>query len=263
MSATAPTLPFDDEKPIGHNSAGDPAAIRADFSERVIAFLKGADVWAKRETLDEALAPRAKDFVAGAKKLLKEADAARVVEKKPHADKVKDVDAWWGDLATKVDKIVALTTPKLTAYAKAEQVKKDAAAAEANRIAQEKENARQAALLAAANATSDSERIEAESRADTAARELKVAQREERKAEAPVRIASATGLARAGGMRKEWTALLVEPSRAALHYRNHPEVVDLIKRLALRDLREAPSPGGEKRIPTIPGVTFTSEEKFS
>jgi colicin import membrane protein len=265
MTTTAqPVLPFDGDKPMGHNSAGAPDATRADFTERVAAFLKGADVWATRDTLDADLAARATDFVGGAKKLRKQADEARKVEKQPHADKVKEVDGWWGALDTKIEKLLKSTADKLTAYARIEQERKQREAEEARRKVEAAEQARKDAELAAAAATTESARIEAEAQADVAARNVKEASREEKRAAAPVKVASATGLARTGSMRKVWAVKIDDLTRAMLHLKktNEPAFVEFVTQLAGAELRAAPVTDGEKQIPVIPGVTFSFTEKF-
>ncbi|MDX2236642.1 MAG: hypothetical protein NW203_03670, partial [Hyphomonadaceae bacterium] len=60
---------------IGHNNPPpDAMLVREDILARARICAEAADVWAGRETLDAETAPRARDFIAGAKKLAKEAE---------------------------------------------------------------------------------------------------------------------------------------------------------------------------------------------
>jgi hypothetical protein len=261
MSAT-PILPFD-EKPIGHNSGGDPEAIRLELGQAASKFVEGLDVWLARGELTADTAPRARDFIAGAKKLLKEADAARRAEKAPHEARAKEVDAAWKPIAARITAAIEGVTPLLDAFGKAEQARKLEIARAAQAKADAAEAERRAAAEEAARAQTESQRIAAQERADAAAAEAAAAERAAQIE--PTRIESATGLANRLGARKVWDCEVEDLTRAILHFRKHdPDAVrELVVQLSKAALRTAPTVDGVKQVPDIPGVRFTVTEKFA
>lgn len=241
---------------IGHNSAASSAL--DDFAERIGEFLRGGDIWAGRGALDDELAPRARDFIAGAKKLRKQADDARAAAKKPHADAAKTVDDTWRPLLERIDKIVALVTPKLADYIEAKRKLAEAQAREAHARQREAEAAQAAALADALNATTQSARILAEERAGAAAREQEAAKHAEAQAKAPVRVDSATGLANRLGLRRVRHAKLASLPIAAAHFKDAPDLRECLEKLANSELRAA---GVEADI-AIPGFEIMVTEKI-
>lgn len=252
----SPMLPLESgEAAIGHNSS-DPVAKREAFVERVSAFLRGLDVWTQRKTVDADTAPRLRDFIAGLKKLAKEADEARKAEKKPHDDAAKAVQAAWAPIADKIDAALKSAEPILAAFLREEQRKADEAKAEAARKAREAEAAAAAARADAAAAATESARIEAEARAAELA---KAAKAENRAAKAgPTRVESATGLANRAGLREVRSARIIDLARAVFHYRDHPDMADLILRLANADIRASKGEAIE-----IPGIAIDVEQKLA
>lgn len=243
------TTPFDAPAGIGHNS-------RAYFADALAAQLKGADVWATRPTLDADTAPRARDFVAGLKKLFKEADEARKTEKAPHTEAAKAVDDGWRPTLTAIERTLNGIEPKLATFLRAEKAKADAAKAEADRQRRAAEAQVLAAQEAAARAQTESAKIVALAEADAAAAAAKRAA--DAAAAPPVRVDSATGLARRAGLRTVRKARIDDLGRALLHYRTRPEVAALIEQLANAEIRAA------KGVPlTIPGVTVVETQELS
>lgn len=247
----------------GHNSADEHAAAFADFQQRIAAFLQGADVWDKRAAFDEHDAEKANDFITGAKRLKAQADKARAAEKQPHLDAGREIDARWKGLDARLDKIIAVVQPKLKAFldakkAAAQQVRIEAAAkaAEAERRAKAAEADAAAAATASARIAAE-ERAEAERRAAEAARDSVAAN------SGPVRVGSATGLANHRGLKLKRVPVIVSMAQALAHYRDEPELAELIERLAARDLREAPARAGVKQIPAIPGIRFEEKEDLA
>lgn len=234
---------------IGHNS-------RAYFDDRLAEFLKGLDVWGDRPALDADTAPRARDFIAGAKKLLKETDEARKADKEPHMTAAKAVDEAWRPTLTAIESVIAKVEPKLTAWLREEKRKADEARAEAERQRVAAEKAALAAAEDAARATTDSARIGAERRQQEAeaatARAAKAAKSE------PTRVESATGLARRAGLRTVRKARIVSVALALTHYRGNAEVLALIERLANADIRAA-----KGAAITIPGVEIDETEELA
>jgi hypothetical protein len=243
--------------------ANDPdpfAAARADIDQRLGAFLEGADVWAQRSELNEDTAWRANDFIAGAKKLLKDAEDARKAEKKPHMDAAKEVDRTWDAIKTRIEKVIGVVTPLLAAHLRKKEEERRAREEEARRKAREAEEAARLAAADAAAAQSAQARIEAEARAEAEAQRAKEAEAEAARAREPVRVESSTGLTQRKGLRTIRTPVIVSLPQALSHYRAEPELQALILKLAARDLREAPTRRGEKQIPTIPGISWNEEK---
>lgn len=245
MSLDYPSTP---DAGIGHNSS-DPVAKREALREQIAAFLRGLDIWSERKTVTTETAPRMRDFIAGLKKLAKEADEARKAEKKPHDDAAKAVQAAWAPVLDRIDGALKVAEPMLAAYLREEQRKAHEAEMAARRAAEEAERAKAAALADAQAATRESERIEAQARAA----ELEAARQEAAAraaaVSAPVRVESATGLAKRAGLRTVRKARVTDIARALFHYRAHPEIGALIERLANADIRAAK--GAEIAIPGI------------
>lgn len=245
---------------IRSNSDDPFAAKRADIDQRLDAFLQGADIWEQREDLDDAAAAKANDFVTGAKQLLKEAEEARKAEKAPHLAAAKAVDQSWDAIKSRIEKVIDVVVPKLNAYLKRKKEERERAEAEARRKAEEAERARLAAEQDALRAKNASARIEAEERAREQARIAEEEAARAAKAAEPVRVESATGLANRRGLKTKRTPVIVSKALALTHYKDEPEVEELILRLAARDLREAPTVRGKKAIPNIPGIQWKEEQ---
>lgn len=255
MSLAEPISPTP-EPGIGHNSGA--AEAWDDFAERIGEFLRGGDVWAGRPALDDELAPRARDFVAGAKKLRKQADEARAAAKKPYADAAKAVDESWKPLLERLDKVVALVTPKLESYLRVQREAAEAAARQAQARQREAEAAEADARADALSANTESGRILAEERAEAAAREHEQARRAETQANAPVRVESATGLANRMGLRRQRVARLTSLPLAVSHFKDAPELRECLERLANAQARAA----GIGAEIAIPGFEFDMVEKI-
>lgn len=252
------------ETPRAGDNSGDPhAAAFADISENVAAFLKGADVWATRDTFDERDAEKANDFITGAKQLKSKADKARAAEKKPHLDAGREIDARWGALADKLDKIIKPVSVKLEAFLRAQREERAKAQREAEERARQAEDARRAAEADAAKAETPSQQIAAEERANQLAFEASVAQGEARQLGGAARVDSATGLANRRSLKMVRKPAIASLPQALTHYRAEPELAELILKFAARDLREAPTIKGAKKIPTIPGIRWDETEQLS
>lgn len=248
---------------LGHNS-GDPHAIAfADVEARLDAFLAGGDVWDKRKPDDmtDDLAARANDFLAGARKLWKEADEARKAEKQPHLDASRDVEAKWKRLLDRAAKIADVVKPLLEAHLKRKQEAARKAAAEAERVRREAEEAKRRAEQEAANATTVREKIEAQERAQEAEAQAQHAAEAVDEHTSKQRVGSATGLANTRSLRTVREPRIDSLPQALAHYRDEPEIVETILRLAARDLRAAPVVSGVKQVPNIPGIAWVASEK--
>lgn len=247
----------------GHNRSGYQDT-RDEFVELVANQLKGLDVWDKREKLDDELAPRANDFIKGLKKLKKEGKEARKAEKLPHTEAAAAVDTWWKQQADKIDKALAVITPKVEAFLKEKEAEKQRAAALAAKQKQQALDDADAARAAVAHAGSASQRIEAETRAEQAEKDAATAAKAEKSAAAPARVASATGLAQNTGLRTVWSVDIEDRKRAINYFLlTEPEAFDeRIKQLAGEALRSAPVIDGAKQVPEIAGLVFKSDKVF-
>ncbi len=249
-----------DTEPTRANDPDPFAEKRADIDQRLAAFLEGANVWEQRTELDDALAARANDFIAGAKQLLKEAEEARKAEGQPHREAIAAINQSWDAIKSRIEKVIGIVAPKLDAHLKAKREEARRQKEEAERKAREAEEARRAAEADAAAARNAAARIEAEERAAEQARIAEEAAARAKKASAPVRVESATGLANRRGLRTERKPVITSMAQALTHYRAEPELEALILKLAARDLREAPTRRGVKQIPQIPGIDWKEEQ---
>lgn len=246
----------------GHNSADPFAATRADIEQRIGTFMQGADIWEGREEIDAELEGRANDFLTGARRLWKEADDARKAEGRPHREAEKAVNEGWAPLLARVEKIAAVVAPKLDAWLKKKQAAQRKAEQEARERQRQAEEAARAAAADAAAAQSASARIEAEERAEAAAKQAEIAEAQARANSGPARASSATGLANNRALRTTRTPQITSLAMAVQHYKAEPELIALIEKFAARDLRNAPTVRGVKRIPAIPGITFVEDQKL-
>lgn len=233
----------------------DPAIVQ-EHADVAAKFIDVAGQWLDRGDLTvEEDAEKLTDFIAGARGRKKLTDAARADAKKPHDDAGKAVQAAFTPILAKLDAAVARVQPLLTKWLETKEAarKKEAARlAEEARIARE-EAAKLAAQAAARNDVSGE--IDAEAAMKAAADAEKAAARMER---ASTKVSSATGGTKAAGLRTYWRATIANRGAAIMHYRDAPEIAELLVTLADRDARRA---GFDPETMTIPGITLTPERK--
>lgn len=184
------------------------------------------------EIASEEDAQRLNDYMAGARKLRKEIDAARVAEKKPHDEAAKAVQAAFAPVLAILDKSVDKVKPLLTDYLRR---KKEAADAEKRRKEHEAARAREEAARLAAQAAARND-VAGEAEAEAAAKEAARLEKEAARSAKAV-VASATGGTRSAGLRTARTAEITNINQVFMHYRSHPEVAALLTRLATADVR--------------------------
>jgi hypothetical protein len=220
----APALPLDtaDAAGIGHNSGDAFAPKRADIDDRIDAFLRGADIWHARDDLDDDLAARANDFLAGAGKLRSEANKARLAETEPLRKATDAVNAWWAKRIGMIEAIETVIKPKLKRYLDAKAARDRAARDAAERAARDAAARAAAETAAAAAASAPSERIAAAARAEEAEDAAREAAAAAKDLSGPARVGSATGLA----------------NRRALRVRREVEVTSLPMAIAYYMRRE-------------------------
>lgn len=187
-------------------------------------------------------------IITGAKQIRKDADAARKVEKQPHDEAAKAVQAKWVPVLTKVDDVIAAVQKPLTAWLQAQEAERQRIAAEARAEAD-----RLAAEAVAAARTSGSlEDITAtRNLQDAAVDAAKVAKRAE-KAKAHVQ-----GGGRAIGLRTYWDVTMTD-GKAAVQWamrRHADDLRDYLMGLAKRDVA-----AGNR---SIPGFVIHEERKVA
>lgn len=227
--------------------------IYADFDGKVRDFADAAAAWKEAGAIEsQEQAEKANDFLAGARKLFKEVDDRRKVEKQPHLDAGKTIDSDFGRLKDLIEKAVAWVKTPLAAYMQ-----------EQERIAAQKRAEAEAKARAEAEAAAEAVR-QAEARNDLvgAAEAEEAAKAAEKAAKAAEKIkggqvGSATGGGRTAALRTVRHAEIANINTAFLTYRAHPEIAETLVRLANADLRSAKGADID-----LPGFTIITERKL-
>lgn len=218
----------------GHNN---PPAYDFDilekFAETTDEFLRVTKKWLSLEQIEtEEHASQITDQIDGLRGLYKKVDTARADAKKPHDEAGKAVQAAFKPLLDKLTKAADVLKPKLAAYAS----KKMRIEAEAKRKAEE-------AAKRAADEAAERARL-AELEGDIGARvEAEEAQKAAEKAQKDAArkvdtgIKSASGAGRTMSLRKVKDVEITNINVLFMHYRNHPDVLDVLRRLATAEVR--------------------------
>lgn len=236
---------------MGHNAGVVDPELLADFREKVNAFAKEAKEIAKVDAITEDEAGRLTDFISGARDLYKEIDEKRIEMKRPHDERAAAVQAAFKPLLDLVEK-AGKTAKQLQASYLARLKREAEERARAEREAAERAAREEAQRAAAAEEAGDM--IAAEEARLAAAEAEKAAE----KAAKPVKAAvkSASGAGRTVSLRTIRYARIVSINQALLHYRDHPETIALVERLANAEIRAAK---GEPI--TIPGIAIETREE--
>lgn len=214
---------------IGHNQP-PPLEAHSLHIEDLFALVSGS-LAAGPITTDEQEAAL-DDLLDDLRKAKKAADEQRAIEKRPHDEAAKAVQANWKPLIDRCDKGADAIKAALTPYRTAKQRAKD----EGARIAREEADAKQRAAQEALRASDDLEaRFAAEEQLKQAGKLAAQANRIDR---APT------------GLRTTWQAEVTDRRAALNHYiRTQPEAFEaLIQSLADADARGTRAP--------VPGVIF-------
>lgn len=240
--------------PRTHNNPPpyDPAVLDA-LRPPVTAFAETAGQWLDLgEIKTEEDAARLNDFLAGARKLSKQIDEARVAQKKPHDDAAKAVQSAFSPMADVVaksaDKVKPMMTRWLQRQKEAAEAERRAAAEEAARIRREaEEQARLASMRndVVAEAEAEAKAKEAEKAAKAAEKEVKV------------NVGSATGGARTTGLRTYRKAVIEKFTLACMTLKDEPELIATLERLATARIRAA----GWPKDGDLPGFNIIEEQK--
>jgi hypothetical protein len=217
------------------NAPADPATL---FREEIDDLLLEARNYLDGEPIaNETQAEAVSSLLNRLRRVSKDADDARKVEKKPHDDAAKAVQAKWTPIIAKAD-LAASTAkealaPWLRAVEEKQRAEAEAARAEAERLAQ---------IAAEAHARADDLQS-----AEDAERLLKAADAARKDAaKADKAKAHAKGGERAVGLRSVWTPTLTDACAALKHYRERqPELLkQWLVEQAERDVR-----AGARSIP--------------
>lgn len=205
-------------------------------------FIDGAPVETQGQA--DALAK----IITDAKQIRKDADAARVEEKRPHDDAGKAVQEKWKPVLAKVEDVIAAVQKPLTLWLKAQEIEAqriaDEARAEADRLAAE--------AIAAVKTSGSLEDLTATRELQDAAVKAGKIAKQAGKAKSHVQ-----GGGRAIGLRTYWDAEMTD-SAAALRWarETHPEQL----REFLRELAGKAVNAGAREIP---GFTITNQRKVA
>lgn len=205
------------------------------LSERVGDFTDAAGAWTDLKAIEsEAQAEKLVDYLTGARGLYKEVDEARKEAKKPHDEAAAAVQSAFKPLLDKLTKAADAAKKLQTAWL----VKKEAEErAERERLAKEAEEKRLAAEKAALEAESRND-ISGQVEAEAAAKEAeKLAKDAARTTNASAK--SATGGGRTVALKTTREAEITNIRHLFMHFQNHPEVADLLRRLANAEIRAA------------------------
>jgi hypothetical protein len=225
------------------NAPADPATL---FSEEIEDLLLEARNYLDGEAIaNEQQAEAVSSLINRLRRVSKDADAARVEEKRPHDEAGKAVQAKWKPIIDKAD--LATTTAKQALAPWLRQVEdKQRADAEVAR----READRMAAIAVQAHAASAGN-LEA---AEDAERLLKAAKGAERFAkQAEGQKAHARGGERAIGLVTRYWPVLTDSVEALKHYRTHQP--ELLKAWLLEQAEKDVHAGSR----SIPGFTIESE----
>lgn len=207
--------------------------ILARENARVREFADAAGDWLDLGRIEtEEQASRLKDYIDGARAVVKQVDTARADAKKPHDDAAKAVQAAFRPLLDAVETAIGRVRPMLTDYL---QRKK---AADEARKAREKAEAEAAARAAqeAAEAARSRNDVLGEAEAERAAH---AAQEAAAAAAKPVKtnVASYTGGGRSAGLRTQKIVIVDNPRQALLAVQDDPAVIEAITAAVTRKVR--------------------------
>lgn len=248
-----PTGPRESDAPaadaaIGHNQGPEIPPYNESALEKaaasVDAFIKESDKWLTVVIDDEEQEGLLVDQIAGLSGLFKKVDATRIKYKKPHDDAGKAVQAAFTPLLNRIDQakkrlkpIMDIWLAKKRAAAEEEQKAKAEAARKLEEDAKRK-------AIDAENTGSIDAKIEAEAAEKAAEKAKKDADKK-----IDVSAKSASGAGRTIAARTTRSGEIFNQNLLYMHYKDRPEVGEVLQRLANADIRAAK---GEKI--DIPGV---------
>jgi hypothetical protein len=225
--------------------------------ERADALVAAADVWSGVSEITSAeQAGRAKDALDQLRAEWNKADAERKAEKKPHDDAAIEVQRRWRPILVMIeacqDAVGRLHKNWLIREENRLRRERDEAEARAKQAQREAEEAARKAEEAKAAPVS------AKLAAEAAAERARVAAQEAAAIPDRARVKGSYGRP-AASLREWWSAEVTDVLKAARHYRDRPELREVLVRLASADaragVRNAPEGAG------IPGCNILSRKE--
>lgn len=250
---------------MGHNKPPPWEAI----SLRVEELLAGA---ARMEQAikvceDQETAEKLGGFKRQLQAALNESEKARKDEKDPHLRAGQEVDAKWGSVKRKLDAALASVLDKLTIWGNLQEkrrneelarIQAEADAKERERLAAEAELAKAQAQTIVDDPAIREPLIEAlQAKADNALVESALAEQKiETILAAPITFGKEhhTAGTKPVGMKSHYSTIVADTRLAAFFFRDHPDILEVIRRLALPAL---------KRGELVPGCELREERKAS
>jgi hypothetical protein len=223
--------------PAGHNNPPeeDPAA---EIQRKIDAASANAKDYDKIE--DQATADKAQSVRSRLLELAGEADKKREALKRPHLDANKEIDSKWQPIVKAGEAAANKIREAMSAFATAQRKKAEAAAAEAEKVARARALAEARAAEAAAKATA---------KGKPAPAPLPPPPEPVAAPVVPAQIGGAYG--RRASVRTIKVATVTDQDKAYLAMKAHPELRELIAKLAQRAV--------DKGM-TIDGVTVEEKE---
>lgn len=217
------------------------------YTGKITELTASVAAWADKDITEEN-AGQARDVIGIGNDLAKEIDKTRAVEKKPHWDAGKAVDAAYKPLEKEAKDAATPLRTRLKAFL-SEQKRK----AEEERLAAERKAAEE---KAAAEALANDALL-----ADETAQAAKAAEAEARLAaaeeKAKASIKGTSGM-RAMSMRTKRTVNITDSAKLVEAYGDHPDMIALAEKLANADLRTATG----SNITNIPGCEIIETESL-
>jgi type IV secretory pathway VirB10-like protein len=238
----------------GHNNPPpyDPDEL-AKFDATVTEFLSATQQWLAMDKIEtDTHAGQITDQITGLRGLWKKVDEARKAAKKPHDEAGKAVQKAYAPLLEKLTKAADKLKPKLAAYA-SEKARREA---EARQKAEEEARAKAESAAAAQKEAEASGDISAQVEAEEAAKEAEQMQKDAARKTA-TNVKSASGAGRTMSLRKIPEVEITNINVLFLHYRDHPDVRDLLQRLATAEVR---AKGYDHDKAPVPGINLHFRE---
>lgn len=225
-----------------------------DLATEVAIFAERCADLANGTLCNAETAPKFQALKAEAPKLKKRIEDTHDVEKRPHLEAGRAVDAKYLPLLPKLKGAVDVLQGVLTQFLQAEEKRIAAERAEAARLAREEEE-RAAKLAAEAEAAEDPfeafDKVEESRAVEATASSLT------RQSLTPVKakVANAEG-GRSGGLRSfGWLVEVTDPAALVAHYAHRSEFLELATQMAKREAT------GAKGQCTIPGAKLTEDRR--
>lgn len=224
--------------PMGHNNppAFDPE-ILSGLTEKVNDFVDAAGAWKDLKKIDNReMSDKLGDYIVGSRGVYKEVDEARKKQKKPHDDAGKAVQAAFLPLLNKLDKAAKEAKKLQSAWLVEEQRRIDEERRKAEAEARAKAEAARKAAEEAERRNDISGQVDAEKEAKAAEKELKRSAKPQK-----AQAGTATGGGRTMSLRIYRFAKVTNVYKAFNAYKDAPEVIEVLERLATADLRASGS----------------------